>query len=75
MYLTEFNQEIYTESVKEEGRIEGRIEGRAEALVEGLEALVTTLKHVVADNEDIFQMVVKNDTYKNCTREEVFKYL
>lgn len=81
--LTEFNQEIYTESVKEEGRaegrmegrMEGRIEGRAEALVEGLEALVTTLKHVVADSEDIFQMVVKNDTYKNLTREEVFKYL
>lgn len=73
--LTEFNQEIYTESVKEEGRAEGRIEGRAEALVEGLEALVTTLKHIVTDNEDIFQMVVKNDTYKNLTREEVFKYL
>ena len=69
--LTEFNQEIYTESVKEEGRMEGR----AEALVEGLEALVTTLKHIVTDNEDIFQMVVKNDTYKNLTREEVFKYL
>ena len=69
--LTEFNQEIYTESVKEEGRIEGR----AEALMEGLEALVTTLKHIVTDNEYIFQMVVKNDTYKNLTREEVFKYL
>lgn len=69
--LTEFNQEIYTESVKEEGRMEGR----AEALVESLEALVTTLKHIVTDNEDIFQMVVKNDTYKNLTREEVFKYL
>lgn len=43
--------------------------------MEGLEALVTTLKHIVTDNEDIFQMVVKNDTYKNLTREEVFKYL
>ena len=65
--LTEFNQEIYKESVKEEGRIEGR--------AEGLEALVATLKQLVTDNEDIFQMVVKNSTYSNLTREEVFKYL
>lgn len=77
--LTEFNQEIYTESVKEEGRIEGRIEGRAEGLTEGraegLEALVATLKQIVTDREELFQMVIKNDTYKDLTREDVFKYL
>ena len=71
MCLTEFNQEVYTESVKEEGRIEGR----AEALAEGLEALVATLKQLITDNEGIFQLVIKNDAYKNLTREEVFKYL
>jgi len=69
--LTEFNQEVYTKSVKEEGRIEGR----AEALAEGLEALVATLKQLITDNEGIFQLVIKNDAYKNLTREEVFKYL
>ncbi len=71
MYLTEFNQEIYTESVKEEGRAEGRVEGRAE----GLEALVFTLKQIFTDNEDIFRMVTQNKAYRDLSREEVFKYL
>ena len=69
--LTEFNQEIYTESVKEEGRAEGRAEARAE----GLEALVATLKQIVTDNEEIYRLIVNNITYKHLTREEVFKYL
>lgn len=65
--LTEYNHEVYTESVKEEGRVEGR--------AEGLEALVTTLKQIFADKEEIFRMVVNNDMYKHLTREDVFKYL
>lgn len=67
MCLTEFNQEIYTESVKEEGRAEGR--------AEGLEALVVTLKQIFTENEDIFRMVTQNKAYRDLSREEVFKYL
>lgn len=63
MCLTEYNQEVYTESVKEEGR------------AEGLEALVATLKQIVTNNEEIYRMVVNNNAYKYLTREEVFKYL
>lgn len=69
--LTEYNHEVYTESVKEEGRAEGRAQARAE----GLEALVTTLKQIFADKEEIFRMVVNNNMYKHLTREDVFKYL
>ena len=67
------------ESWKEEmiriGRTEGLAQGHAEALEQGLSALVNSLKEYIADEEDLYQAVVKNEAYKNTLREEVLKYL
>lgn len=49
----------------------GRREGRAEALF----ALIDALKDVYTDKEDIYQRVISYESFKNLSREEVFKYL
>lgn len=49
----------------------GRREGRAEALF----ALIDALKDVYTDKEDIYQRVISYESYRNLSREEVFKYL
>ena len=52
--------------IKDEGREEGR--------EEGLISLVNSLKKFLKDIEDIYNIVVENELYKNVTREQVEKY-
>ena len=58
-----------------EGLAEGHARGHAEALEQGLSALINSLKEYIADEEDLYQAVVKNEAYKDTPREEVLKYL
>ena len=60
--ITEFDEKIYTESIREEGR------------EEGLKALIYSLKNFLPDFESVYQTVIKNEEYSNVTREGVRKY-
>lgn len=60
---------------REEGHKEGHKEGHAEALMQGLSALVNSLKEYITEEEDLYQAVIKNEAYKDTPREEVLKYL
>ncbi len=80
--ITEFDEKIYTESIREEGREEGREqgreqgreEGREQGREEGLKALIYSLKNFLPDFESVYQTVIKNEEYSNVTREGVRKY-
>ena len=63
------------ESWKDEMIRIGRTEGHAEGLAEGLAVLVNSLKDFISDKEALYQAIIKNDSYKDTPREEVFKYL
>ena len=47
----------------------------AEERKEGISALVNSLKYFIKDEEILYQAVIKNEIYKNVSREEVLKYL
>ena len=63
MCLTEFNEKVFVEAIREEGR---------EA---GLKALVDTLKQLLPDEESIYQKIIENENYKDVLREDVIKYM
>ena len=44
MCLTEFNEKVYTDSIRAEGHAEGLAEGRAEGLLKGLSTLIKQIK-------------------------------
>lgn len=56
--------------IKDEGRKEGIEKGREEAL----SSLVNSLRKFVKDLEEIYNIVVENELYKNVTKEQVEKY-
>ena len=58
-----------------EKRDEGIEIGLEQGLEQGLSALINSLKVYVTNPEELYQAVIKNDAYKNTTREEVLKYL
>ncbi|MCM1181780.1 MAG: hypothetical protein NC337_00200 [Roseburia sp.] len=64
--ITEFDEEIYTEGIREEGREEG--------LDLGLKALVCSLKDFLPDFEAVYQAVIKNQEYSGVSTEQVKKY-
>ena len=53
---------------------EGRIEGESEALKKSLKVLVDSLKKLSKDLEEIYNIVIGNELYKNVTREQIEKY-
>lgn len=61
------------ESERSEGRREGRREGERGVLKKGLEAMITSLKKFSKDLEEIYDVVIANELYKNVTREQVEK--
>jgi len=79
LVLTEFNKELHEKYLKEdaraeglaEGRAEGREKGLAEGLEEGLNALIMTVSKFISDADRIHAEVIKNEAYKNITREQV----
>ena len=58
----------------EEGRAEGREKGREEGREEGLKALVNALTPLLSDFEAIYEVVISNKEYTDCTKERVMKY-
>lgn len=61
------------DDLKESERSEGRREGEREVLKKGLEAMITSLKKFSKDLEEIYDVVIANELYKNVTREQVEK--
>ncbi len=60
---------------RELGREEGRAEGRELGIGIGLEALVKSLQSFITNTEELYQAVIKNEAYKDTSREEVMRYL
>ena len=48
--------------------------GKAEGMLEGLSALVRTLKPILNDIDKVYEAVRKNETYADVTREKVMEY-
>ncbi len=72
--ITEFDEKAYTEGIREEGREEGLKEGRREGLNQGLEALVCSLKDFLPDFESVYRAVIRNEAFRNVSKEQVQKY-
>lgn len=68
--ITEFDEKAYTEGIREEGREEGRREG----LNQGLEALVCSLKDFLPDFESVYRAVIRNEAFRNVSKEQVQEY-
>lgn len=68
--ITEFDEKVYTDGIREEGREEGLKEGWEK----GLESLVESLKNFLPDFETLYDAVTKSKNYKDATREQVRKY-
>ena len=75
-YMTSYlrDMDIREEGI-EIGLEQGLKQGREEGREEGLSALVSSLKDFITDKEILYQVVIKNETYKDTPREEVLKYL
>ncbi len=73
--ITEFNQEVYEKSIWEEGLEQGLERGLEQGLECGLEALVKSLSVWISDTEALYQAVIKNENYKNISKEHMLKYL
>ena len=76
--ITEFDEKVFTDGIREEGWEEGREEGLAEGLSrgrqEGLKVLVQSLRDFLPDFESVYQVVTRNAEYAGVPREQVQKY-
>jgi len=63
-----------SEYIWEKAMTEGTEKGAEEERQNGLSALVNSLKEFV-QGEDLYQAVVKNEMYRDISREDVYKYL
>ena len=68
--ITEFDEKVYTDGIREEGREEGRREGHEE----GLKALVESLQDFLPDFDSLYAAIIKNEAYKNVTKQQAMKY-
>ncbi len=58
----------------QKGMQKGRIEGLEEGIEKGLAALVRSLKQFLPDFETVYDAVITNEEYADCSREEIMKY-
>ncbi len=76
--ITEFDEKVFTDGIREEGREEGLAEGLAEGLSrgrqDGLKALIHSLRDFLPDFESVYQAMIRNTEYANISREQVQKY-
>ena len=49
--------------------------GIEKGIEQGLVALVDSLKCFISDTEELYQAVIKNETYKDTPREKVLNYM
>ena len=75
MCLKEFNEKVFVEAIREEGREEGLVVGREEGLKQGLKILVDVLQEFLPDEESIYRKIIENENYKDVLREDVAKYM
>lgn len=68
--ITEFDEKVFIEGIREEGLEEGLEKGREE----GLRALICSLRDFLPDFESIYKAVTKNAEYSSLSREDVRKY-
>ena len=85
--LKEFNEKVFVEAIREEGREEGLAEGREagreeglvagreEGLKQGLKILVDVLQEFLPDEDSIYKKIIENENYKDVLREDVAKYM
>ncbi len=77
MCITEFNEKVYEDRIREEGLEEGLKRGRKEGLEKGLEKglrnIVLILKASGAEIDDIYNQVIAMDGYENTTKEQIQK--
>lgn len=73
--LKEFNEKVFVEAIREEGREEGLVVGREEGLKQGLKILVDVLQEFLPDEESIYRKIIENENYKDVLREDVAKYM
>lgn len=66
MTLTEYDEQEQMQLFKNEGREEG--------WEKGLKALVESLKSFLPNFESLYDVIIKNEDYKNVTKEQVRKY-
>ena len=60
--------------IKDQAIKEGREEGLEKGREEALSSLVNSLRKFVKDLEEMYNIVVENELYKNVTKEQVEKY-
>ncbi len=60
---------------REEGIEIGMKRGLEQGLEQGLSALISTLQNFITNTEELYLTVIKNEAYKNLSREEFLKYL
>lgn len=70
MTLTEYDEQEQMQLFKKEAWEEGR----QESWEKGLKALVDSLKNFLPDFDMLYSAVIKNEEYKNATKEQVKKY-
>ncbi len=68
--ITEFDEKVFTDGIREEGLAEGLSRGRQD----GLKALIHSLRDFLPDFESVYQAVIRNTEYANISREQVQKY-
>lgn len=60
--------------IEEKATRRGMEKGVQEGRKEGLAAVVRSLKEFVGSFDELYALVIKNEVYKDVTREEVLKY-
>ena len=60
--------------IEARGRNAGLEEGQKEGREEGLSAMITALKAFLVTPEEIWNVVIKNEPYRNVTIQQVKKY-
>ena len=78
MTLTEYDEQEQMKLFREEGREEGmRLgvqRGIGQGWEKGLKALVESLKNFLPDFDALYDTIIKNEDYKDVTKEQVRKY-
>ncbi len=79
MLLAEFDEEAFVRDIHEEGLREGLEKGLEKGIQKGLEkgmqkglkSLIVTLKKFISSPQELYQMVISNEDYRDLTFEEV----
>ena len=59
----------------QKGKTVGHMEGLIEGQMDGLKALIATLKTFISDEDMLYQTVIQQEVYKDISKEVVLEYL